>query len=371
MKILYVSNGSNFSGAGGMEYHLIDITDRLEKKGVEIALAVRKGTFFEKNLLRGKRNVYPLPWTGFAKPFAFLQAGKLIRDFSPDIISINREQDIARIYTIARIASLFRKNRPKMVSVFHNLGWRGDFDLRKLDGLIFPNDYIKRDYVKANHVPEDRSEIIYHGIDLPCVDPAVKSSRVRERKYFKGLGYPIIGMVGEFRKNQSELVDVAHHLKKRNVDFTMAFVGRETEEQVRPVREKIDRMGLSKNFIFTGMVDRNRMPDVFHDLDISVTTHRSEPFGMVFIESIASCTPMVAYNSGGPVEVLGKGGGILVDGGPEEMAGELYKVITDDDLRRSLALAGRMAAERHFSIEAMGERHYRFYRRVLGAGCGQ
>jgi glycosyltransferase involved in cell wall biosynthesis len=365
MRILYVSNGSNFSGAGGMEYHLIDITGRLREKGVDVALAVRQGTFFERNLLRDRERVYPLSWTGWKKGYAFFQAGKAMLEFSPDIISINREQDIARIYSIARIAGMFRKNRPKIVSVFHNLGWRGNFDLRKLDGLIFPNDYIRQDYVKSNHVPEDRSEIIYHGIDLPDVDPSVKLDPARERRFFKGAGYPLIGMVGEFRKNQSELVDVAHCLKERNVGFTMALVGRGTEEQVRPIREKIGRMGLSENFIFTGMVDRSRMPDVFHDLDISVTTHRSEPFGMVFIESIASWTPMVAYNSGGPVEVLQKGGGILVDGGPAEMAEALARVIADDGLRRSLAESGRRAAERHFSIDAMGEGHYRFYRKVL------
>ena len=369
MRILYVSNGSNFDSAGGMEYHLLDVTAWLEKRGVEIAFAVREGTFFERSLLRGRRNIYPLPWTGIRKAVGFFSLARAIRDFSPDIISINREQDMARTWALAGLSPLWGGRRPKMVSVFHNLGWRGGFDLRRLDGLIFPNRYIKQDYVKSNHVPEDRSEIIHHGIALPRVDPEEKADRGRRRRFFAGRGYPIIGMVGEFRKNQSELVDVADRLGKKGMDFTVAFVGSGTEEQVAPVKEKIARLGLGDRFVFTGMVDRTRIPDVFHDLDLSVTTNRAEPFGMVFIESIASRTPMVAYNSGGPVEVLEKGGGILVDGGPDEMADRILAVLTDDALRVSLADAGRKAAERHFSIDAMGAGHYRFYRRLIAGGA--
>ncbi len=365
MKILYVSNGSNFLGAGGMEYHLIDVTNWLEGKGVATALAVRKGTFFERTLLSGRPNVYRLSWTGAGKIFSFFQAAKAILDFSPDIISINRERDIIRIFFITKFVSFFLKKKPKIVSVFHNLGWISSFRLGKLDGILFPNGYIKQDYLSRDRSAEKKSTVIYHGIQLPDVVPAEKLNPTRERKYFKGRGYPIIGMVGEMRKNQAELIDVAYHLKKKTPDFTIVFVGRASEEEIRPLQEKIDRLGLSKHFLFTGRVDRKYIPDIFYDLDVSVTTHRAEPFGMVFIESLASYTPLVAYNSGGPVEILAKGGGVLVPGGPEEMAEKLFSLISDHALRKSLGMSGREAAEKYFSIAAMGEQHYRFYADIL------
>jgi len=354
-----------------MEYHLIDVTNWLEGKGVAAALAVRKGTFFQQTLLSGRPNVYPLSWTGAGKIFSFFQAAKAILDFSPDIISINRERDVIRIFFIAKFMSLFLKKKPKIVSVFHNLGWRSFFPLENLDGIIFPNAYIKQDYVAGNGSAEKKSAVIYHGIQLPAIDPAEKLNPARERKYFKGRRYPIIGMVGEMRKNQAELIDVAYHLKKKTPDFTIAFVGRASEEEIRPLQEKIDRLGLSQNFLFTGRVDRKYIPDIFYDLDVSVTTHRVEPFGMVFIESLASYTPLVAYNSGGPVEILAKGGGILVPGGPEEMAEKLFSLISDHALRKSLGMSGRAAAEKYFSIAAMGEQHYLFYVNILKDGSSK
>ena len=368
MKILYISNGSNFVGAGGMEYHLVDITNWLEAKGVETALAVRKGTYIQRNLLHDRPNVYPLSWTGFNKILSFFQMAKAIRDFSPDIISINRERDIIRVFYVTKCMSFFLKKRPKIVSVFHNVGWKGSFSLEKLDGLIFPNNYIKQGYVPSGARAENKSAVLYHGVHLIKVDPLLKLNPSRPRKYFKEIGFPLIGMIGELRKNQSELIDVAYHLKKRISDFTMAIVGRGTEEEVGSLKRKIDRMGLAKNFIITGGVGREHIPDIFYDLDISVTTNRSEPFGIVFIESLASYTPLIAYDSGGPVEVVEKGGGILVKGGPEEMAGKIYALLSDNELRKSLAIAGRTAAEKYFSVDAMGEQHYNFYLNILKTG---
>jgi glycosyltransferase involved in cell wall biosynthesis len=365
MRVLYIANGSNMTNAGGMEYHLVDIRGWFENKGVETAAAVRKGTYLERRLWLGKPNVYPLSWNGPAKVKGFVQVGKAILKFAPDIISINRERDIKRIFFIARFLRLFTKNRPKIVAVFHNVGCRLSFDLERLDGLIFPNEYMKVDYISGNRNAEKKAKVINHGVRLPEIDPSLKMDPRRERRFFKGSEFPLLGMVGEFRKNQSELIDVAFHLKKKLPHFTVAFVGRGTEEEIRPLQEKIDRMGLTKNFIFTGNVDRDRIPDVFYDLDISVTTNRAEAFGMVFIESLASYTPLVAFASGGPVEILTKGGGILVNGGPEDMAEQLFMLISDQEALRSMGREGRRAAEEYFSIDAMGKKHYAFYTQLL------
>ncbi len=365
MKVLYILNASNFIGAGGMEYHLIDLANWMEAHGIETALAIRKDTFAQTNLLKGRSNVYALSWTGFGKIFSFFQVGRLIRDFSPDIISINRERDIIRIFLIAKFMGLFLKKKIKIVAFLQNSGWKRFFVLGKVDAVIFATSYMKEGFLSKNRSAEKKSSIIYYGIHLPTVDRGAKLDINRERKIFRGIGFPLIGMVGEMRKNQSELIDVAYHLKKRISDFTIAFIGRGNKDEIEALQAKIDLLGLSKNFIFTGRVDRERIPDVFYDLDISITTHRAEAFGIVHIESLASYTPLIAYNSGGPVEILQKGGGILVDGGPEEMADKLFMLISNHDLRRSLGIEGRQAVESHFSIDSMGKKTLDVYAGIL------
>ena len=348
-----------------MEYHLLDITTWLEAHGVTTALAVRKDTFFQRTILNNRPHVYPLSWTGLHKVLSFFQVAKVIREFSPDIISINREKDIIRVFFIAKFVGIFMNKKPKIVAVFHNPGWQRFYVLGMLDGILFPTRFMQKGYIPKNKSVETKSTVIYHGIAIHPVDKPRKFNPNRERKFFKGRGFPLIGMIGEMRKNQTELVDAAYYLKKKWKDFVVAFVGRGNDDEIKSLQEKINRLGLSDNFIFTGRVDRSLIPDILYDLDISVTTNRDEPFGIVHIESLASCTPLVAYNSGGPVEILEKGGGILVDGGPEEMAEKIFMVISDNTLRKSLGLAGRAAVEKHFSIDAMGKRHYQYYQDIL------
>jgi L-malate glycosyltransferase len=367
MRVLYFLNGSNFTGAGGMEYHLIDITAWMARKGIETAIAVRKGTYLQEHLLRGRPNVFPLHWTGIAKVIAFFQVARAIRQFSPDIINTNRERDIKRVYYITKLLGPFMKKRPKILAIFQNvgIGFGDSFDLSKLDGLIFTNNYTKQEFISGNARAERKARIIYYGIPLPEIDPARKLDPGRPRRFFKDAAFPLIGMVGNFRKNQTELVDAAYHLKAKCRDFTIALIGSGTDEQIGPLKEKIARLGLEKHFLFTGAVDHARMPDVFYDLDISVSTNRREAFGIVFIESLASYTPLVTFDSGGPLEILDKGGGVLVHGGAEEMADALCGLIADQEKRKALGREGRDVAERYFSIDAMGEGHLQFYEDVL------
>jgi L-malate glycosyltransferase len=348
-----------------MEYHLLDITTWLEEHGVTTALAVRKDTYFQRRILHKRPRVYALSWTGLHKIISFFQVAKAIREFSPDIISINREKDIIRIFFIAKFIGVFMKKKPKIVAVFHNPGWQRYHILGMLDGILFPTRFMQKGYIPNNRSVETKSTVIYHGIAIHTIDKPLKFNPNRERKFFKGRGFPLIGMIGEMRKNQAELIDVAYALKKKRPDFIVALVGRGNDDEIKSLQDKIDRLGLSDNFIFTGRVDRGLIPDILFDLDITVTTNRDEPFGIVHIESLASCTPLVAYNSGGPVEILEKGGGILVNGGPEEMAEKIFMIVSDNSLRKALGLAGRAAVEKYFSIDAMGKQHYQYYKDLL------
>jgi glycosyltransferase involved in cell wall biosynthesis len=103
------------------------------------------------------------------------------------------------------------------------------------------------------------------------------------------------------------------------------------------------------------------MLDIFYDFDLSVSTHRNEGFGIVHLESLAACTPVVAYNSGGLTEILNNGGGITAEGGIDELAKEIRAVLNNDEKRRELGIEGRQVVEDYFSLETMAQNHYDFY----------
>lgn len=365
MKILYVNNARVSSGA---EDHMIDVASWLKEHGEEPVFLITAGSVLEKQLAEAGIRFHPV----FDKSRRFslpVRIGKAILDERPDIISINREHNLLPVLYTTRLVSPWLRRKPGMVAVFHTPTGRYYPGLKDFEGIIATSEYTGSAFVRANPGIERFMAIIHYGIRLPSVDEAAKRDRHRPRRYFRDRGFPIIGMVGELWKNQEELVDAARHMIEALPDLTVAFIGGYQESPT--LNERIARLGLRKHFIMTGRLPRTLIPDVFHDLDLSVSTHRNEGFGIVHIESMASLTPVVAYNSGGLVEILRKGGGVLVDGGPREFSQAVTGLLEDDGRRHDLGLEGRKVVEDHFSIDAMGRNHLRYYQDVLSGRVGR
>lgn len=365
LKILYVNNARISSGA---EDHMVDVASWMKGNGQEPVFLITTGSVLEKQL--GEIGVPFHPVFDKARQLSLpLRIGKAILEEQPDVISINREHNILPVLYSARLVSPWLRKRPKMVAVFHTPTGRYYPGLKKFDGIIATSEYTAGTFVRANPGIERVMAIIHYGIRMPAVDETAKRDRYRPRRYFRDRGFPIIGMVGELWKKQEELVDATPFMLESFPDLTVAFIGGYGESA--SLNDRIARHGLQKHVVLTGRLPRALIPDVFHDLDLSVSTHRNEGFGIVHIESMASLTPVVAYNSGGLVEILRKGGGVLVDGGPQEFARAVTGLLGDDGRRHALGLEGRKVVEDHFSIDAMGRNHLRYYQDVLSGKAGR
>jgi len=359
MKILYVIGSRLLSGA---EDHLLDMAVWFREQDVETVFLLRKESQLEARLTELGIRSYPVFVPG-RKAGLVLRIALAIRVEQPDVISINREHNIfPTCLGLFLIRPLIRK-RPKLAAVFHTPTGRRYPGLGCFDGVIGTSEYTADTFVTSNPAIRDKTVVIHYGIRVPEVDPTAKLTPDRPRRFFQGRKFPIIGMAGELWKNQEELVEAAHFLVKEFPEMTIAFIG--GYEGQEPLQEKINAAGLSKNFLLTGRIPRDRMADAFFDLDLSVSTHRNEGFGIVHIESLAMYTPVVAYHSGGLVEILRKGGGVLVDGGTREFADTILALLKDDGRRFALGREGYRVVEEHFSIDAMGCRHLEFYQQML------
>lgn len=358
MKIAFVINARLVSGA---EEHLLDLAGRLPAHGIEPVFFVRKGGAFEERLqAAGIRTHAVFVPAKYAVPFRL--AKSLIAE-QPDVISVNREHNIYPTLAAFYLALPLLKKRPKLVNVFHTPTARKYPFLSSLfDGVIATSEYTGASFWSKNPGLDRKTTIIHYGIELP--EPQMnKFAMNRERRVLAGRTFPIIGMVGELWKNQEELIDAGVALREAFPDITIAIVGGgETEH----LEEKIARYGLERNVLLTGRIARRLIPDLFYDLDLSVSTHRNEGFGIVHIESLAACTPVVAYNSGGLVEILRKGGGVLVDGGSAEFVAAVTALLADGERRRALGEEGRRVVEGHFTLEGMVKKHADYYHSLVG-----
>ncbi len=367
MKILFVDNAML---VGGAEEHLLDLSAWLAKKGVEPVFVAREEGHFPEAIRQRGFTHYRSSRQGPRKALSLFQLARAIAREKPDIVSVNREHDLLLAYIALGMARPALRRRPRTVAVFHTPTGRRHDVLTRYDGVLCTSDFTAGAFIRANPWIRDRVAMIHYGIRVPEVDAAAKLRRDRPRRFFTGQGFPVIGMVGELWKNQEELVDAARLLVREFPQLTVAVVGGGYPSQVDALKEKIRRHGLERNFVLTGRLDRRLIPDVFHDFDLSVSTHRNEGFGIVHIESLACLTPVVAYNVGGYVEMLREGGGSLVEGGVEALADAVASLLRDDGRREALAREGRRIVEEKFSVERMGERHLRYYSEVLAGRKG-
>lgn len=359
MKILYVNNAPLCSGC---ENHMIDVAVWLRDHGAAPSFLVREGGLLEERVAELGMPTYPV----FAPGRTVGLVPRIVRALlaeQPDVISINREHNILPVQIATYLARPLLRNRPRLVAVFHAPTGRWYPGLGAFDGIIGTSDFTAQTFVKANPQIKDLVEVIYCGIEIPDLDPEKKFRKDRPRRFFNDRVFPIIGMVGDLWKNQEELVALAPQLISRHPDLTIAIIGGYDGSEA--LRAKITAAGLDSHFVMTGRIPRESIPDMFFDLDLSVSTHRNEGFGIVHVESLAAGTPVVAYKSGGLVEIVEKGGGVLVEGLSREFVAVVADLLDDDERRWRLGAEGRRVAEDYFSMDVMGRRHLAFYRRIL------
>ena len=100
---------------------------------------------------------------------------------------------------------------------------------------------------------------------------------------------------------------------------------------------------------------------------VAFPTYHHEGLGRVIVEAQAMQTPVVAYATGGVPEgiVEGRTGFLVPTGDITGLTARLRELLASSSLRTSMGTRGREAAETHFSLAALADRHERFYLRVI------
>jgi glycosyltransferase involved in cell wall biosynthesis len=146
-------------------------------------------------------------------------------------------------------------------------------------------------------------------------------------------------------------------------DDARATPGR--EGSIAHLREVADELGIADHVLFTGF--RSDVPAVMAASDVFAMPSFEEPFGIVFLEAMALCKPVVALRNGGTVEVVVDGvTGLLSDPADVDgLADNIVRMIRDPALRRAMGEAGRARVETAFTPALLGANIGDLYTRLL------
>ena len=136
--------------------------------------------------------------------------------------------------------------------------------------------------------------------------------------------------------------------------------------QIEVFKHRAAELGLTETVLWTGRLSKEDMVSFYADIDVAVSTHRNEGFGIWVLEALAVGTPIVSVNEGGIRDSLeGCPAGVLVDGGPGQMADAVIKILQNPAEHARMSKAGpRWTAER-FSWERMVDDYFRFFQSLV------
>jgi glycosyltransferase involved in cell wall biosynthesis len=219
----------------------------------------------------------------------------------------------------------------------------------------------------------EKTTVVPLGLPEPGADREAGRAAVRELTGGTG---PVLGVFGRLdpHKGHREILAVLPRLRGR-LDVRAIFVG--ADDQAHPGYREL----LAGEIEAAGLADAVALPGYRPDaleliagcdvLVIPSVTSRGglgkEGFSLVALEAMGVGTPVVAYDYGGPPEVLGDCGLLVAPGDREALGEALRRVLEDGALREQLAECGRRRAREHFSLSAMIEAMETRYREAAAA----
>jgi glycosyltransferase involved in cell wall biosynthesis len=361
LKILFVNN---FRGRGGGEEFLRDLLPGLAAKGVKVGLICRPGTPLVDMFRDSDIALHPIDRSGLNGIPAVFKTAKVIREGGYAIIDIQRGHDIIQSWVGAWLSG---RNPSLMYTPQVSEFLRSKFLLSRMKRIVTISRHIKDRITSFYPAISSKTSIIYYGIDLNLFRPEnIRRGTIRAR-----FGLPsdarIIGTVGDLWKNQIEFLDALVLIRKEVPDARFALVASQVGTgHIEVFKRRAAELGLTDAVLWTGRLNREEMLSFYADIDLAVSTHRNEGFGIWVLEALAVGTPIVSVNEGGIRDSLEEcPAGALVDGRPEEMAEAVIRVLNNPELHAAMSAAGpRWTAER-FSRERMIDDYYRFFQSLV------
>ncbi len=239
------------------------------------------------------------------------------------------------------------------------------FALRVPAAAIVAVSHSARSRLLASGAPWNRVRVVHNGVTLAPTAPAFTEDA------------PAVVWCGRLQrwKGPHVFLDAARLVKDAHPPARFWIVGGtlfdKEPEYAEELKEQAARLTLTDAVTFTGHVADARPYIAAAD----VVVHSSispEPFGLVIAEALAEGKPVVAFDEGGPAEMIesGRSGRLVAPGDVEAMAEAIDELLRRPELRARIADGARQRA-RHFSVEAMLRRMQFVYAEVAAGAISR
>ncbi len=238
---------------------------------------------------------------------------------------------------------------------------------RRATRIMTVSESSKRDILRFVDTQPEKIDVIYNAYDerFAIEPPEEDVVRVRERYQLHDEFVLYAGNVKP-HKNLERLIEAFYLVRKRGLDhLKLVLIGDEISKYTA-LRRAVHRYQLHKYVRFLGYVPEETLAVMYRLAGVFVFPSLYEGFGLPPLEAMASGTPVVTSNLSSLPEVAGDAAVLVDPYDPHAIAEGIYRVLTDETLRRTLRLKG-VARAGQFSWEQSVRRIRQIYGEADGA----
>lgn len=224
-----------------------------------------------------------------------------------------------------------------------------------------------RNAISKGIAPGFKFEVVRSGMKLDRFQSAQKFRDKIRTDYGIESGNRVLGVIARLfhLKGHKYLIRIAPRLLSRYPDLKFMFVG---DGILRDEFEKrVQDLGISDHFIFTGLIPRDGVPEYISSMDIIVHPSLREGLARVIPQGFILKKPIVIFDIDGASELVKTGEtGMLV---PPRDCDALFRAISfilnNPDRASAMAEKGHEIALAQFSDKKMVDDIDRIYRKTL------
>jgi glycosyltransferase involved in cell wall biosynthesis len=238
----------------------------------------------------------------------------------------------------------------------YDLGkWTTALLIRRSSTVICVSYYVVK-YMFNSH--KKNIFVVYNGV---IDDKKIECERInRIEKNRSSDEVNIFVLVGSFsaKKNQDVAINAVACLLNRFPKIRLYLVGDGSDKEILYLESLCEKLGVSKNVKFCGYV--NDPFEIYRLSDVALVCSRHEAMGRVTAEAMAAGLPVIGLKEGGTEELISDGQtGILYEGGSEQLAQAMCRLIENPQISKNIGLAGIARAQEMFTNERYKDNIFR------------
>lgn len=254
-----------------------------------------------------------LPLGIYRRALPFLQC-LLVRLYEKAVKSFGKPDIIhAHFYSIAAIASILKRKFkiPLVVTEHSSKLNRNILEISGLDVKLARKAYQNADRVVAVSNALARNLKNNLNVDAVVIHNIVDVSRFQyvKRTQKSGFTFISIGNLIEL-KGFDLLVEAFAEAFKDDKSVKLNIVGAGPEKE--KLQHIVNQYDLNNNIVLLDEVGRDKLKVLYPESDAFVLASKSETFGVVFIEAMATGLPVIATDCGGPSDFVNEQNGYLI-----------------------------------------------------------